>query len=399
MKNYLSVWAQDLEVLHPANIGSYSLKTPWTVFWVRDTIFAKAFVDNNSDVESNLNEESISRSRPTRIITSMVKSLRTRRQRDKSIIVDAALIIDKYLAKYSVSPERQMRPSMRLKTPGSMTVKPGEQFAIEIELDAPNDVHEAKPAEIGDRKLVIQIANGSTAGNAGSLPFEPNTVAINYVITAQHSTYSDGVLGLADPNDNLRKRCLSLCDCFNAFSPPAQTVACTKPYLVTPSWIEQANRIKRRLTTNGGVDDGLAEHMVECLARKPAVVESITRLIHLGVIEPRIRSWEDAVRVEVKKHCFYKNNTFRFTWKIDDSSIEWFTIDNLGKDELPDALKLPSQESSRTWLSPLAEMVPEVKKVLYCHEISLCPVLVLQLTSTHRLWRSTCYVQSHVPSR
>lgn len=48
MKNYLSVWAQDLEVLHPANIGSYSLKTPWTVFWVRDTIFAKAFVDNNS---------------------------------------------------------------------------------------------------------------------------------------------------------------------------------------------------------------------------------------------------------------------------------------------------------------------------------------------------------------
>lgn len=117
----------------------------------------------------------------------MVKSLRTRRQRDKSIIVDAALIIDKYLAKYSVSPERQMRPSMRLKTPGSMTVKPGEQFAIEIELDAPNDVHEAKPAEIGDRKLVIQIANGSTAGKYEFFAIKAGATGITLVLAHAES--------------------------------------------------------------------------------------------------------------------------------------------------------------------------------------------------------------------
>lgn len=188
MKHCLSFFEGPVsEVAKPAGIGSYSLQTAGRVFWVRDTIFARVFVDYiggtcvlytesfsshvyELEVLKKPNEESISRSCPGRFHTAIRGYLERRRIRQpdissrsiRAIIFDVAQIIDKHLAKNSVSREQQRRPSVRLLTPSSMSVNVGQPF--EIELDAPDNLLEVKPAEIENSNLIVQVANGSTSG-------------------------------------------------------------------------------------------------------------------------------------------------------------------------------------------------------------------------------------------
>ncbi|KAI0540550.1 hypothetical protein GGR58DRAFT_460938 [Xylaria digitata] len=188
-------------------------------------------------------------------------------------------------------------------------------------------------------------------GESWPLAFEPNTVAINYVSTVKDSGYSDGVLGLPDPSDTLKKRCLSLVERFAAFCSTEErhtsksiqrsysNAARNKPYLVTPSWIEQANRIKRRLTTNGDGDDGLAEHIVEFLSQNPDAFKRITTYTGRRHRAYGDKLWRDAVRKEVRDLCFYTEDIFKFVWTTEDPSPKPYSVKDVVDDELPNALK------------------------------------------------------------
>ena len=47
MREYLGSFDSDLSgVVQPANLGSYSLQTTYSIFWVHDTIFAKVLIDD-----------------------------------------------------------------------------------------------------------------------------------------------------------------------------------------------------------------------------------------------------------------------------------------------------------------------------------------------------------------
>ncbi|KAI0861341.1 hypothetical protein F4860DRAFT_177377 [Xylaria cubensis] len=234
------------------------------------------------------------------------------------------------------------------------------------------------------------------------LPFEGNSIAIKYVSTAKNSTYSDGVLELPHPMDTIRTRCLSLCKCLDTLMPEidlsisnrresCEEDAQRKPYLVTPTWIEQANRIKRRVTTKGGVYDGLAKLMVEILSQKPDVVEEIIDTMRITKCSDE--DWEEAVRREVRRLSFYKDDTFMFDWDYPDHSYDSFSVRDIVVRELPNALKSLSQGSPKTWAGPFDEMVPEVMKILLHRKIINPLVLVIGLTSEHPLWKSTFYVQ------
>ncbi|KAI0811551.1 hypothetical protein GGR55DRAFT_695130 [Xylaria sp. FL0064] len=196
--------------------------------------------------------------------------------------------------------------------------------------------------------------------SGGPLPFEPNSVAIN------------------------------LCKCFEA-------LRLKKPYLVTPSWIKQANRIKRRVTTNGGTDDGLAEDVVQLFS--PAAVEEITQYLKPNPMFHGKVEWENHVQDVVRKLFFYQNDTFQFLWPVENVSGYTSHVDQIVIEELPSALKSLGESSPRTWLTSLSEMVPAVMEILHHREIKDYPVLVLQLSSDHPLWRSTFYIQGQVPTR
>ncbi|TRX91456.1 hypothetical protein FHL15_007680 [Xylaria flabelliformis] len=247
------------------------------------------------------------------------------------------------------------------------------------------------------RQPFLTAFRGRIKWSGRPLAFEANSIAIKYVSTVKHSMCSDGVLGLPDPKDTIQTRCLSLYKCLETLAPsydkfPNQKSyddASSKPYLLTPSWIEEASRIKRRVTTNGGADNGLAEYIVEFLSKKPDVVDEMiyTMNIRNNILgRPMDRDWKEAVRQEVKHLSFYQDDTFSFYWSRNVLSAG-FAVRDIVIRELPNALNSLSQGSPGTWLSLLSGMAPEVLKVLRCRRFGNCPVLVLELTSEHPLWR------------
>ncbi|KAI1274115.1 hypothetical protein F5Y07DRAFT_225815 [Xylaria sp. FL0933] len=246
--------------------------------------------------------------------------------------------------------------------------------------------------------------------SGGPLPFEPNSIAIKYVSTVKHSMCSDGALRLPGPRDTMKMRCHGLSNCLKTLMPvtdnsdsnPVSCLTkntCSKPYLVTPAWIEQANRIKRRVTTNGGLDHGLAEFMVQFISQKPAVVERIMSCLRTRRRTPENDAWVDYVMVLMKNLSFYEKESFYFVWYDSVLSTDMNKVEDILMDELPNALNSLAQSSPRTWLRSLSEMVPDVVEVLRHQRIGNCPVLVLQLVSGHQFWRSTFYVQGEVPTR
>jgi hypothetical protein len=69
----------------------------------------------------------------------------------------------------------------------------------------------------------------------------------------------------------------------------------SKPCIMSPEWAEDASRIKRRLTS--GKEDFLVRHVIDCLSKKPDVVEKLKA--PLG--KPEL--WEEEVRSSVKALC------------------------------------------------------------------------------------------------
>ncbi|KAI1387169.1 uncharacterized protein F4822DRAFT_275654 [Hypoxylon trugodes] len=227
------------------------------------------------------------------------------------------------------------------------------------------------------------------------LAFDADSIAINYVSTVKNSSSSNTLLGLPDPQDHLRTRCRSLCECFATLNPTLDTSTTNeKPYLVTPSWIKEASRIKRRVTTNGGADNGLVHHLVQFLL--PRVKERRRKFN----IEDDDEDLEVCLQEDVETLCFYEDDSFVFIWDGIRRSRRAFTMMDHVKELLPEAVKSLSQGSPKAWLSSLGEMTDEVCQVLLLRQrIMNIPVLVLELASDHPLWKSTCYIEGRVPTR
>ncbi|KAI1737767.1 hypothetical protein F4680DRAFT_468024 [Xylaria scruposa] len=232
------------------------------------------------------------------------------------------------------------------------------------------------------------------------LPFEGESIADQSVWTAQRDIVWQGYLELP-LYDRFTARCRSLCKCLDILVPerdssiPNRHDSCEgapkRTDFVTPTWIEQANDIKRGATTNGGEDNGLSELMVEFLSQKPTVVEEITNLMRTTGCSNE--DWEEAVRQEVKRLCFYKNDTFEFSWDYPDHSDDSFSIKDIVVRELPSALSTSGPGSPERWVGYSSERVPEAMKILLHQKIINPLLLVLQLTKEHPLWKPTYYLQ------
>ncbi|KAI1349076.1 hypothetical protein F5Y01DRAFT_193419 [Xylaria sp. FL0043] len=327
-----------------------------------------------------------------------------------------------YETPYSVRPsyfEAKSRAALTLQFPfGALTIHlehygSGGNSAVEVTSEPGSWTATFKPhsnTELSARRQPFVTAQQNGLDwSGGPLGFEPNSVAIKYVSTVKHAMCSDGLLRLPDPKDTIQTRCLSLCKCLATLTPPPgvslnsasgstldmHNSMFPKPYLVTPSWIEQASRIKRRATTDGGTDKGLVDLLVQSLLEKPIVVGKIKEI--LGRDD---ETWQQTVRGVVRSDLFYKHDRFQFWWDEGARSYNYLDhVRTIAMEELPDALEFLAQSSPRTWLRSLSEMIPEVITILRYRTIENYPVLVLQLTSDHPLWKSTFYVQGQVPTR
>ncbi|KAI1174407.1 hypothetical protein F4777DRAFT_553982 [Nemania sp. FL0916] len=231
------------------------------------------------------------------------------------------------------------------------------------------------------------------------LLFSNDSTAIKYISTVTNTwNCSDGALRLPNPTEPLGTRCFRLYECIEAIESHQLRLGRTPPYLVTPSWIEQASRIKRRLTTNGGANDCLAEHMVKFIATNDT--ERKKRFFDDDLGDPglhRDMRWETAVRKDVEELCFYEGENFEFTFVVNRGSQKRHAESRIGP-YLPEALESFGQRSPGELLSPSGDsIVHQVVRILKTRIFYQRPVLVMALTPGHTLWESPCYVKGQVP--
>ena len=115
-----------------------------------------------------------------------------------------------------------------------------------------------------------------------------------YYNTIHHGA-SDTVMFLPAPSAPLQERVHSLL----AAMPGAK--AYQEPFLITQTWIEQASRIKRRVTTRGGSDRGIMEDVLAFLST------------HSGDFRSQKR-WRREAEKYLLQNFMVGGDTFRFAW-------------------------------------------------------------------------------------
>lgn len=159
-----------------------------------------------------------------------------------------------------------------------------------------------------------------------------------------------------------------------------------KPHLLTPTWIEDATFIKRRVTTDGGQDTRLVDHIYKCISDRPEIVSEL---------KMRVRKkdmWEQEVRDTIKRFCMFAadssepgdgdEDSFVFIWNtaVLNRSVKDRIIGQV-KQQLQGAVEKLSEEPEGSWTRDLLEnlTVEEIVKMLnLSHEVVNKPVVVLQ---------------------
>ena len=166
----------------------------------------------------------------------------------------------------------------------------------------------------------------------------------------------------------------------------------SRPKLVTQTWVEEASRIKRRVTTDGGEDMGLVDYIIASLHDRPdftSKAEHFVRELY------NISHWESSVRGRLKARFMFSGEQVRIYWsgrRISADSGPYLL--RLAMVELPSIIERLAEKPRGSWLHELSGMVPEVLELLSTTGRLLnVPVIVLELGPDHGLWRGTCEIK------
>lgn len=152
------------------------------------------------------------------------------------------------------------------------------------------------------------------------------------------------------------------------------------PYLISTAWVEEASRIKRRVTTGGGSDSALIDWVSECIASQPEKVE----LLVSSLQKSRRDSWEVELSSYIRGLCMFNGEGFQFAWT---SGLDSFPSTNNTafaialQRQLPWVLEKLAAEPAGSWAKKLSEDAPaeELLQILNLpHKILNAPVIVIQ---------------------
>jgi hypothetical protein len=158
----------------------------------------------------------------------------------------------------------------------------------------------------------------------------------------------------------------------------------SKPCIMSPEWAEDASRIKRRVTS--GKEDFLIRHVIDCLSKKPDVVESLKDHAR----KPEM--WQEEVKSGVQALCMSQRDSFKFVWN--DPRMLPSAHDPAFDITLREQLPWIMQELGTLTTPSLEQVSPatllEVLKLR--HEIINAPVIVLR--EVPKEWNFTAEINS-----
>lgn len=251
------------------------------------------------------------------------------------------------------------------------------------------------------------------------LRFEEETLVANY-FNAIHHQISDSaaIRDLPDPKDPMKKRakyfvwsmemlrskheCDDSCEklCIKRYNPDHVCVdSCenlcfrrgeidwSRPKLVTRTWVEEASRIKRRVTTNGGEDKGLVDYIIASLHDRPDFARKVEDYVRALYNES---DWEPSVGEQLRELSMFSGDQVRIYWSGRSISESDDYVLSLAMAELPSIIESLAEKPRGSWLHELSDMVPEVLEMFRTTgSLQNVPVIVLELGPDHDLWRGT----------
>ncbi|MCJ1327966.1 hypothetical protein MMC10_004641 [Thelotrema lepadinum] len=193
--------------------------------------------------------------------------------------------------------------------------------------------------------------------------------------------FSDDRLRLPGPKEPLDERAVALTSCLKIL---LRQTTLNKTYLLTPSWIEEVSRIKRRVTTNGCGD------LILLLKNSEDIKEELFRVN---------RVWEGIVESFMTEKTMDKEDSYHLPWTrkgvlpyYASIPVSGNTIDHYIFDKLPDVLEQYKKQPSGFWRHSLSTLSPRIlARLLQIPEkIEDVSVIVLEFTPGHELWKPTC---------
>ena len=168
------------------------------------------------------------------------------------------------------------------------------------------------------------------------------------------------------------------------------------PYVLTLSWLEEASRIKRRASTNGGEDSSLIDDIITALAKMPDVVKQL-RNVTSGKA-----SWKYCVKDVLKEKFMFTKDQFHLVWigrgPLGSKSLTGIGVGHIIWKEFPAVLlQVLAQfktEPAGTWRHILSEMVSDAAALLDIPTKWVNrPGIVLELTRESEMWTADCRIR------
>jgi hypothetical protein len=153
------------------------------------------------------------------------------------------------------------------------------------------------------------------------------------------------------------------------------------PFLLTASWLEEASRIKRRVSTDGGEDGSLIDAITTALSKMPDVVK---RLEYIAG-----DNWKEWVESALKKDVHVYNRSIPLVWtgRRVSSSLKANAVRAIVRQLLPTVLAQFASTPAGIWRHTLSEMVRDVATLLNTSDRWVNDLgIVLELTPESQMW-------------
>ncbi|KAI6367405.1 hypothetical protein MCOR25_004942 [Pyricularia grisea] len=202
--------------------------------------------------------------------------------------------------------------------------------------------------------------------------------------------YNHSIKMLRNPH-----QCSDKCvmECFRSSS----SHSCGDGCRMMGSWIAGIERIKRRVTTNGGGDHGLLDFIVDTLEKRPQFVSELTKKMRdlkysAGGDEITEDMRAKNVSEILKERCMFAKDRLVIYWHPNGESKKdprYYIGKHQIIKELPAVLEELTRERQVGWLAQVATIDPAVFLEMFKQEEEFrnLSVLVLELGSEHDLWK------------
>ncbi|OAA72983.1 hypothetical protein LEL_08767 [Akanthomyces lecanii RCEF 1005] len=244
-----------------------------------------------------------------------------------------------------------------------------------------------EPWSLLDLKLEKAPFQCDGYGLRQELKFDKSAFMAKYLTTIYNQLPLVDAVGIGSvppPNGSLKERC-------DYFLQAVKLIAgnWSKPCVITRAWLNDIERIKRRVTTNGGDDNRFLEFLVLSLLKRPGLDahnDGLWREFVCQKLRSSLLFTNDHISLQ-RQTIIGSDEAYRRRWRrrLYEDTVEEEKI----LSEVPFVLANIPEDYRDAWFYEFSAIKEEVKSMLEtAHTFDNAAVIVLELGPSHSFWKS-----------